>query len=117
MWETEKFDVAERVAVSKARLSEKLSELGRRVDTFRDKAKVIEYAKQPWFLFAAAGVVGFLSGLRIASRRHRRLALPPGAAPPARPQTIPRAIIKEILVVAAGVATKRFLVGRDQGRF
>jgi hypothetical protein len=102
MHETDRFDIAERVAVSKARLSEKLSELARRMETAREKVqRPAELARKPWVL-AAAGVAGFLVGLRL--RRSHRASGAVGRHP-----SIARAVLREILITAAGTATRRYL--------
>ena len=111
MWETERFDVAERLAVSKARLSDKLHELSRRVDTVREKADKAQVLKEPWVLVAAATALGFLIGLR---RRGPRLPsgttfrhgaiVGPGIA---------RTVLREVLVAAAGSMTRRYIARLD----
>jgi hypothetical protein len=100
MHETERFDVAERVAISKARLSEKLSELARRVDHARESVRPEHLAKKPWVI-AAAGIAGFLVGLRL---RRPRAEMVRGRDP-----SIVRSVVREILIVAAGHATRRYL--------
>jgi hypothetical protein len=105
MEETQRFDVAERVAMSKARLSEKLSELARRVETVREKADPETIARKPW-VFVGAGVAGFLIGL---ARRGPRTTRTPGEPRTASPPSLARTLIREILVAAAGTYTRRYL--------
>ena len=100
MHETERFDVAERVAISKARLQEKLSELARRVEDARAHMKPEHIAKKPWVI-AAVGAAGFLIGLGLRRPRVARVS--------ARDPSIIRGVIREILIVAAGTATRRYL--------
>jgi len=103
MYETERFDVAERVAVAKARLSEKLSTLAERVDGFREAARPMHIASRPWFLISVGVAVGFWMGFR-RPREHT----PRVARATARP-TLLGAVVREVLIVAAGTATRRYL--------
>src|SRR6185312_14043343 len=88
-------DVAERVALAKARLSEKLSELARRVETFRDKASVervrTAIRDHRWLAMGGAATLGFLIGMG-------RSRAPAHAAPGVAQKSIPRAILMEIFV-------------------
>jgi hypothetical protein len=105
MWETERFDVAERVADSKARLSEKLSELSKRVDSVRDAARPAQIVKRPWFPFVAAGIVGLLIGAR---RPRPRAPAGRSELPMARPPSLGSALAREVLLSAAGAYTRRY---------
>jgi ElaB/YqjD/DUF883 family membrane-anchored ribosome-binding protein len=102
-------DIAERVALAKARLSEKLSELTRRVESFRDKASVERarsvVVEHRWLALGGAAALGFLIGVT----RPRVRALP---APGAAQKSIPRAVLMEIFVAAAGYATRKYLADR-----
>jgi hypothetical protein len=102
MEETQRFDVAERVAISKARLSEKLSELARRVESAKQKADPEKIARKPWVI-GLAGVAGFLIGMALRGPRTPRVAGP--AAPPG----ILRTLVREVLVAAAGSYTRKYL--------
>jgi hypothetical protein len=111
MWETERFDVAERLAVSKARLSDKLHELSRRVDTVRETASKAQVLKQPWVLVAAATAIGFVIGLR-----RRRARLPAGTTFKHGAIVAPgigSTVLREILVAAAGSMTRRYIARLD----
>jgi hypothetical protein len=108
MWETERFDVSERVAESKARLADKLSELARRVDSVRDSAQKAKVIREPWFVFAAAVAIGFTLGAR--RRRPRVVSVAPeGMLVPG----IGRSVIREILIAAAGAMTRRYIAKLD----
>jgi len=103
MYETERFDVAERAAVAKARLSEKLHALADRVDGLRESARPLQVVKKPWFPFA----VGFAIGL-LAGARRPRVRVESRALTVTRP-TITGAIVREILIAAAGTYTRRYI--------
>lgn len=107
----DRFEVADRVAASKARLAEKLSELGRRVDAMREAARPVKTATQPWVLFGASFAVGFLLG-----RRPPRHVLPvvSGAtlARAARPGIL-GALAREILLASAAAYARRFVEDRQ----
>jgi hypothetical protein len=104
MYETERFDVAERAAVAKARLSEKLHALADRVDGLRESARPLQVVKKPWFPFA----VGFAIGLIAGARRPRPRVVESRALTVARP-TITGAILREILIAAAGTYTRKYI--------
>jgi hypothetical protein len=110
MWESERFDVAERVAASKARLSDRLSELSRRVDAVREAAHPAELVKRPLVLFAAAGVLGLWLGSR---PRRRALPEPAATAGPSvtirQPPGVLRSVLREVLVAAAGAWTRKYI--------
>jgi hypothetical protein len=95
MHEIERFDLHERIADARARLHEKLAELSRRVQP----SSVV---RKPWVL-AAAGIAGVLVGAML-----RRTASSPRALARREPSIV-RAVIREILIVAAGTATRRYL--------
>jgi hypothetical protein len=104
--DTMETNVADRVATSRARFSEKLSELSRRVDSVREAARPMQVATQPWFLFAAAGAVGFWLGVRRpTSRAERRLS---GHSSPG----ITRLLVREVLLAAAGAYTRKLVQQR-----
>ncbi len=63
--ETDRHDVEERVASSKARLSDKLSELGHRVDAARDAVQPAQLIKRTWVRFGIAAFAGYILGSRL----------------------------------------------------
>lgn len=102
--DNDKSDVAERLEDSKARFADKLSELGRRVDSLQDRTHALKaFASRPLVGFAAAAALG----LWLGSRRPRaaRSGTPSVVSPPG----ILRAVFREILVVAAGSATRNYI--------
>jgi hypothetical protein len=56
--------VDERVASSKARLSDKLSELAHRVDAARDAVQPAQLIRRPWVRFGMAALAGYIIGSR-----------------------------------------------------
>jgi len=117
MLEHEKSVVAARMEQTKARLSHKLEELGRRFDGLHDWTRQArEYATKPVVLFAISALVGLWLGSR--RRGPPPLALTAGDTPvqiAAAQPTISRSVLREVLVVSAGFATRRYLNKRLSG--
>lgn len=111
MDETQRFDVADRVAESKARLQDKLAELARRVDAVRHAARPMKTATRPWVLFGAAFAVGFMLGRRPPRR--------PVGVTPERPLAVRGqpgilgALVREILLATAAAYARKFIEGRE----
>lgn len=90
--ETERQEVDERVASSKARLSDKLSELAHRVEAVRDAVQPSQLIRRPWVRFGLAALAGYVIGSRLP-----RLG-PPILAP----------LLKEAVLVLGSAALEQF---------
>jgi hypothetical protein len=106
MPESEKTEVADRVAESRARLGERIDELGRRVDAVRERAaSVRRVAGRPIVKAVVAGIAGFWAGSVLGRIVRPGPARPRVVAPPG----IGRSMIREALVVAAGAMTRSWI--------
>lgn len=111
MHEVERFDVAERVAASKARLEDRLSELSRRVGGVREGLKPSQLLQRPWVIFGLSAAVGYWLGHRPPRRPllPERVDAAPLAAPPSRESFVATAL-KQLSLTALTVMARRALV-------
>jgi hypothetical protein len=108
--------IAERLEDSKARFADKLAELGRRVDMLQDKTHELQaLAKRPIVVFGAAAALGLWLGAR-GGRRPIAVATPEGTVRIERPQPgLVRSVVREVVLVAAGAWTRKYLNKRLSG--
>lgn len=62
--QNDQHDVDERVAESKARLNDKLHELGDRLDAAKEAVQPSQLIRRPWVQFGIAAFAGYLLGSR-----------------------------------------------------
>lgn len=72
--QTDRDRVDERVASSKARLGDKLSELAHRVDAAREAVQPAQLIRRPWVRFGLAMLAGYVVGSRLPRRGPAMLA-------------------------------------------
>jgi hypothetical protein len=110
MQENEKSSVAERLEDSKARFSDKLAELGRRVDMLQDKTHELQaLARKPLVVFGAAAALGLWIGSR-GGRAPIAVATREGTVRIERPQpSLLRAVFREAILVTAGAWTRKYI--------
>jgi hypothetical protein len=116
MQEQDKPSIAERLEDSKARFSDKLAELGRRVDALQDRTHELQaLAKKPLVVFGAAVALGLWLGSR-GGRSPIAVATPDGTVRIERPQPgLLRAVVREVVLVSAGAWTRKYLNKRLSG--
>lgn len=117
MPENEKSSVAERLEDSKARFSDKMAELGRRVDMLQDKTHALQaFAQKPLVVFGAAVALGLWLGSR-DGRGPIAVATPDGGTLRIeRPQpSLLRAVVREVVMVTAGAWTRKYINKRLSG--
>lgn len=120
MHEVERFDVAERVAASKARLEDRLSELSRRVGGVREGLKPSQVLQRPWVIFGLSAAVGYWLGHRPPRRpllpeRVDAASAAPIAAPAAPRESFVATALKQLSLTALTVIARRALVKYGQG--
>jgi hypothetical protein len=116
MHEHDKPTIAERLEHSKERFSDKLAELGRRVGALQDKTDELKaFAKKPAVVFGVAAALGLWLGSR-GGRAPIAVQTSEGTVRIARPQpSIVGAVVREVLLVAAGAWTRKYLNKRLSG--
>jgi hypothetical protein len=106
----EKAEVNERLEDTRARFSDKLAELGRRVDALQERTHELqELATKPAVIFGAAMALGIWLGTR-GGKKPFDVSTSEGTV---RIQPHQRGIVgsllREVLLVAAGAATRRYI--------
>ena len=117
MPEQPKADLAERLESSKARISDKLAELGRRVDAIQERTHELkELATRPAVVFGVAAALGLWLGSRRPRTERLAISADHGMVRVARTHPgILRSAVREVVVVAAGMWTRKYIEKRLSG--